>query len=357
MMNEETIEQSLNRRSFLKAAAATTLAATAVGSGAAFLFEKGQQNSLALPSSPAPLPQPLQVAAAAGEDASELLRRLAAAQAENIRLQAQLSTTQQQLASAQGTGRGDSAATEAVQIQLDQANGQVNVLSGQVAALSGLVALYEQLEQIDLAAVVNGGLDSVGSVLDNLLEQLPSVEEGLAAGREAVQEFEAQMPLLDNGRRWLAYHLVRISAFYEAVDNTLQEAVEAAGNFLELLEKWFQDLLKWLPFGIGRKASQTMAAMSDLVGETPATISGLKTNLVQPLDIWFADNDGEIPLQRRLIKPVRDQALGRAAQAISQVPAVDASYRASLVGPVTLAAEQRQAIRQLIANYRQQHRL
>jgi hypothetical protein len=356
-MSEETFEQSLDRRSFLKAAAAATLAATAVGSGAAFLFERGQQNSLVVPPAPAPLPAPIQMAAAAGEDASVLLQRLAAAQAENIRLQAQLGTTQQQLTAAQGIGQGDSPATEAVQMQLDQANGQVNVLGGQVAALSGLVALYEQLEQIDLAAVVEGGLDSVGGVLDNLLGQLPSVEEGLAAGRDAVQIFEAEMPLLDSGRLWLANHLDRISSFYEAVDSTLQNAVEAAGNFLETLQKWFQDVLKWLPFGIGRKASEIMAALSDLVGETPATISGLKTNVVQPLDIWFASGDGEAPLQRRLIKPVREQALGQAAQAIGQIPAVDAAYRESLVGPARLAAEQQQAIRQLIAEYRQQHQI
>lgn len=355
-MSEETIKQNLDRRGFLKAAAATAVAATAVGSGAALLFEKGQQNALVI--QPPPLSEPIQVAAAAGEDMSDLLRRLAATQAENIRLQAQLSTTQQQLASAQGTVGGESsAATEAVQLQLDEANGQVNVLSGQVAALSGLVTLYEQLEQIDLAAVVDSGLDSVGLVLDNLLEQIPSVEEGLAAGRDAVEEFEAQIPLLDNGRRWLAFHVERISTFYEAVENTLKDAVEAAGTFLDMLEKWFADLLKWLPFGIGRKASQTMTAMSDLVGETPATISGLKTNLVQPLNIWFDDSDGEIPLQRRLIKPVREQALGRAAQAVGQVSAVNTTYQETLVGPAKEAAERHKAIRQIIADYRQQNQV
>ncbi len=100
-----------------------------------------------------------------------------------------------------------------------------------------------------------------------------------------------------------------------------------------------------------------MNAMTNLLGETPNTISGVRTNVVQPLNTWFALEGNETFLQRRLIKPVRDEALNRAATAISQTHSVRDVYQTQFPQPVQSNVEQRNAIRQLIVTYRQEHQI
>jgi hypothetical protein len=124
-----------------------------------------------------------------------------------------------------------------------------------------------------------------------------------------------------------------------------------------MLNDWFQDVLKWLPFGIGNKAATIMGAMTNLLGETPNTISGVYTNVVQPLNAWFELEGDETYLQRRLIKPVREEAFNRTAMAMSQTHAVQNVYQTQLVQPVQTNVAQRESIRALITAYRQEHQV
>ncbi|MCI0397678.1 MAG: hypothetical protein L0332_13505 [Chloroflexi bacterium] len=360
-MADEMIDQGITRRGFLKSVAATAAAATVAGTGAALLLEKvQQQGSVVIPPAPASLPavQSIQPAVNPGQQASDLLARLAAAQAENMQLKAQLDATQRQLAAVQPAGGSqNNPVADALQLQLDEANAEVGSLSNQIGVFSGLVALYEQLDGVDLAAVVGGGLASVGGVLGGLLDSVPSLTEGIQGGQQALNEFEAEIPLVDNGRRWLGEQLARVSVTYGAVEEALQNAVESIGSFLEMLAQWFQDVLKWLPFGIGDKAARVMDAMTNLLAETPNTISGLQINLVQPLDAWLAKEGDETQLHRRLIKPIREQALARATETIGHVQTVQSTYQAQLVTPAETTISEQQRIRELIAQYRQQNQV
>jgi hypothetical protein len=65
----------------------------------------------------------------------------------------------------------------------------------------------------------------------------------------------------------------------------------------------------------------------------------------------------ETHLQRRLIKPVRDVALSRAATAMSQTLSFKVVYQTLLVQPVPANLEQRNAIRLLIVAYRLEHQV
>jgi hypothetical protein len=347
----------MDRRGFLKAAALTAVAATAAGTGAALLIDLDNTPTITSVQAPS-LPGTTQTTVQTGQDVTDLMARLTAAQAENVRLQSELGAVQRQLTAGQNTaGSENNPIGEAYQLQLEEANGQIGQLSGQVGVLSGLVALYEQLEGVDLETVAANGIATVTGVLDDLFANIPSVEEGLLAGQQALAEFEAQVPLVDNGRRWLAAQIELVNGYYTAVEEALSEAVEAVGSFLQMLNQWFQDVLKWLPFGIGDKAARIMNAMTSLLGETPNTISGVRTNVVQPLDAWFQLEGEETKLQRKLIKPVRDEALNRAATAVSKTHTVKDVYQTQLAQPVQVNLDQRNAIRQLIANYRQQHQI
>jgi hypothetical protein len=350
-MAYDSIETTVNRRRFLKAAAATALAATAAGSGAALLMEKKNQAPTFVP--PPSLPEPVNLASEVSENASELFSRLAQAQAENVRLQAELAITKNQLEAARGLESSENkAVVDAFETQLNEANTQVETLSGQVSVLTGLVTLYEQLDDIDLGNVIEEGLDSVDTVLDGLFEKIPSATEGLQIGQQALTEFEEQIPLIEEGRKWLASQMDRLGVFYGMVELALEEAVDGASTFLNMLSEWFQNVLKWLPFGIGKPAAAVMEAMTELLGEIPGTLGGLNDNVVQPLDIWFEKDGEETQLHRRLIKPVREKALSQAEETINEANSLQSVFETQLREPTKLAAKHQQALREQIDAYR-----
>ncbi len=355
-MPNQQVEQALDRRGFLRAAAATAVAATAVGAGAALILEPGLPQSAAV--LPSPVIEPIKLTSNPVDDLPAILSRLAAAQADNVRLQAQLGVAMQQLEAARSAPAiVDSSESEALKLQLEDANSQVGILSGKVSVLGGLLTLYEQLDAVDLAGVVGGGMTSVGGVLGNLMEDIPSVNEGLAAGQQALADFEGEIPLVEEGRRWMDEQIHKISAAHLAIEVGLRNALHTTGTFLQLISEWFQNILKWLPFGIGDTAAGIVESISTLLADLPETLSGFQIHVAQPLDLWLEKEGDQPRLQRRLVKPLRDEALSRASEAISKTQTLDSTYQANLVQPFDAATSQQQAVRNVIIQYRQEHQI
>jgi hypothetical protein len=280
----------------------------------------------------------------------QLLSNLAGSQAENMRLQAELDALRREYESATATLQEQQTAGDALRLELDNANGQIGVLGG-------LVALYEQLDGLDVGELLSQGLGSVSTRFSELFEQTPLLADGIQSGELALADVEAHLPLLENGRQWLDAQVNKVEGFYGEVEAVLRDAVEAVGSFLEMLEKWFDSLKRWLPFGIGEKAVGVMSALTALIAETPNTVSGLNTNIAQPLDAWLAREEDSPALQRRLIKPLREQVLTRAADTLARTETVKSTYQTEVVEPVQVALENRRAIHDAIAAYRQQHQV
>jgi hypothetical protein len=278
------------------------------------------------------------------------LAQLAASQAENMQLRAQLDQALRDLEAAragEGNARG---AHDALSLELDGARTQLGVLGG-------LVALYQQLDEADLGGVVENGLGVVGEKLGELLGGVPALSIGLDGGQLALSEIEAHIPLLDNGRQWLGVQAEKMSGFYGEVESWLKQAVDRVGNFLEMLAEWFAGLRRWLPFGAGEKAAGVMDALTKLLAETPSTIAGLDTNIAQPLDVWLQRIDGEPALQRRLVRPLRDEVIGRARTTADQATQVGALFEQQLAAPSRAALSNRATLRQAIADYRAQNQI
>jgi hypothetical protein len=355
-MPSDSVSQPVNRRGFLKAAASTAVVAAAAGAGAAVLLDgdKAAVTTIAPPVKPEAIVSPATVA----DEASDLFARLVKAQAENVRLQAELAASQRQLESARSALLDeDVVAAEAWQRQLEEANAEAFSLGEQVNVLGGLVGLYEQLEEIDLAAVTAGGIATVGGALAVLTQQAPLVSEGLQAGQVALSEFEEQLPAVEDARGWLIEQTEVLGRAYGTVELALQEAVDAAGNLLQMFGEWFAGVRKWLPFGIGERAARLVSALTELLAETPVTIAGVRDNVVRPLDVWLEQKDGQTRLHRRLIKPVREQALDQAAIAVDQVQTLQTAYQVELAEPVEATANRQRLVRDLISQYRQEHQV
>jgi len=353
MVSEQTeTEELVSRRDFLKGLTAAGVVAVTAGAGAAWLVEQTKSpatiSSLAPTTAVANLPP---VSATAGHSAStDLMARLAATQAENVRLQAELDAANRRLAAMEQV-RGDNTAVVTLQNQLKEANAEISILAG-------LVALYQQLDQLDLGALLSNGFGRVGQLLGRLSSRLPGVGTGLSVGQQAVTDFEQQATVLDNGRQWLSHQLAKLGRYYEAVEQVLQTVADTAGSFLQMLNDWFQKLLRWLPFGLGNQSAEVMERLTTLVTEVPHTINGLRVNVLQPLNLWLAVNEqNETPLQAQLIKPLRQQTFEPVQAVLTETETALTSYQTELVEPVQTILAQRQAVRERIQVYREQYQI
>ncbi len=339
-------DQQVNRRSFLKGAAVTALAATAVGAGAAKLNQQSQTTAIEVV--PQSVPPVNTAVSNLVENPADALAQLAAAQAENMQLQAALTAAQQRIEAMQQANTSTTSQTEALTIQLDDANNQIGLLAG-------LIALYEQLDEVDLSVVLQNGMSAVSTTITDLIDDLPSLEEGLQVGETALNEFEAQIPLLQNGRSWLTDQSDKLELYFTVIEKLLEKTVERIGPFFDMLHDWFEEVKKWLPFGLGEKAAEVMQSITALLIETPQTISGLRINVKEPLDTWLADTTDEIPLQRNLLKPIRSEVLSKAGTATNKAKQIETIYYAQLVEPAETAVNRHHTLRELITNYRTQH--
>ena len=357
----------VSRRGFIKVATVTAVAAAATGGGAALLRRGVGPVVISTDTLPAasvagmttlpgavvdvvPTLAPVVPAISQAGGADAVLAQLAASQAENMQLRAQLDQALRDLETARAGEMNARGAHDNLSLELDGARTQLGVLGG-------LVALYEQLDGADLGGVVENGLGVVGQKIGELLGGVPALALGLDGGQLALSEIEAHIPLLDNGRQWLGVQAEKMRGFYGDVETWLQQAVDRVGNFLELLAEWFAGLRRWLPFGAGEKAAGVMSALTALLAETPGTIAGLDTNIAQPLDVWLQRIDGEPALTRRLVRPLRDEVIGRARTTADQANQVGALFEEQLAGPSRAAIGNRAALRQAIADYRAQNQI
>lgn len=347
-MYEELIDQGreegqgVSRRQFLKVAGLTAVAATATGAGAAVIAQR-----TAVPAPVLTVPEPVVLPdLSVNQSVPELLAQLATAESEIRRLRTSLDATQTQLAAYDEAG-----------VENGRLHTELDLANARVATLVGLLALYEQLDEVDMSSVWQDGLTAVSNSLADLIADTPWLSEGIAAGRQALLDVEAHIPLLQNGRYWLIAQRDKLRGYYEGVKTLLETAVSAAGSFLEMLNSWFQDILKWLPFGLGERASEIMQSLADLLGEVPHTISGLDTNIAQPLAAWLDSDSTETPLQQNLINPLRADVLDKAEQIVSKTKVVEGVYQEGLVQRVETAVASRNLIRTLIADYREQNQI
>ncbi|MEJ2626312.1 MAG: hypothetical protein P8Z80_17860 [Pseudolabrys sp.] len=340
-MSDEQAEERVNRRKFLKVAAVTAVAATATGAGATLL--NSQKSTL-------PPSQTFTAAIQKNGPTEDLIAQLAELQAENARLQADLELANYRLNAQETAVTETDTAVQTMAGELDAANQQIGVWAG-------LVALYEQLDDADVTALLEESLDAVSTAISDAVNELPGLSEGVALGRQVLAELDDQIPLLANGRSWLETQTDKMQRYYTAVEALLETAVEQAGPFLQMFNEWVQKILKWLPFNLGERTSTIMDALTTLLLETPQTLTGLYTNVTEPLAAWVGSPDAEAPLRQKLINPMREQMLTPADTVVAKTAQVKTVYEENMVRSVETAVGARQQIRNLIQSYRQQHQI
>ena len=344
--------EKVNRRQFVTAVVAATAGSIATGTVLG-VYNRNQVNQ-AISSIPEPVATTdfSPVIDAAETAQQELMAQLTAAQAENLRLQTELDGTLRRLEIAeQAVG---STSDEATLLRTELAS-----MQEQQGVLAGLLALYEQLDNVDLGEIVSGGLTRVSTLFGGLMDELPAWSGGLIDSEGALAQFEEQLPTLDAGREWLAERLAALSGIHLRVEQMLQTALDKFGPVLELLQEWFDDVLSWLPFGMGSKAQNVMIALTELMTETPETIQSVQARVSLPLDGWLKPVAGQNKpaIQTQLFEPVREKAIRSGEKGIGMVKDVQGAYQSDLVGRVATRMADRRIVQDLISRYRDEHQL
>lgn len=352
-----------SRRQFILGATLTT---AAVATGGAVGLIRRQEVSDAIDAMPQvqsnvipatqPTATPLSVQVAppqpiAQGDNSQLALDLAQAQMENSRLQSELTAAQQHIAQLEANLGLQEGESTTLRMELDGANTQIGVLGG-------LVALYEQLDNGDVGDFISNGMQEMAANIGEVVDDIPTVQETLSAGRQLLLNLESEVPLIDGARLWLLGHVTRVGIAYAMVNQMLLNIVDSASDVLGMMSEWTDKLLNWLPFGLGERTSNVIAALSDLLDVTPETTTGLVTNVADPLEMWLGSADEEAtPLVDNVIAPLKGGVLGSAENHLTRTATLRQSYQSKVRDPFNVAIDNRNRIRASIDAYKVQHSL
>ncbi len=283
--------------------------------------------------------------------ATQLATDLAASQLENSRLQSELAAAQQRIAdleSALGMREGE---TSNLRMELDGATTQLGILGG-------LVALYQQLDNGDVGDYVSNGMQEMASNIGEIVDDIPTVQETLSAGRQLLLDFESEVPLIDGARLWLLGHVSQVSVAYSRARQMLLNVSEGASDVLSMMADWTEKLLKWLPFGLGENTTNLIDALANLLDVTPETTDGLVSNVANPLEMWLGGvNETATPLVDNVIVPLKNGVLESAESHLTRTATLRQNYQLKLRDPFNVAIDNRNRIRASIEAYKVQHSL
>ncbi len=292
----------------------------------------------------------------------------------NVSNPAELTQAQDQVAKLTAENSELKSVNEALQKQLDalqstqiDQTSQVTDLETRLASVSqertaalGLVALYEQLESVDIAGTFKAGFNSVGEAWDDFIDDVPDASTRLEQAKSIVSDFDAQIPTFQTARNWLAIRIDLLRRENNYLQNILSNISEKAGSVLEMLGSWFDEIRSWLPSRFLETANTVIDALLGMVSGVPVTIEGTQSNVLAALDDWFADdNDNERTpiIRKRLFNPLTQETLPQAVSLLQKTRIAKQKYEANLVTQVNQTMQKREALENLIVEFRERNNL
>jgi multidrug efflux pump subunit AcrA (membrane-fusion protein) len=344
-------ERSERRRLLLKAMG---LGAAGLAAGGLAAWTKGE----------------LDTAAAAGLTLADTQRQLettntakAALALSYSTLQTQANDWQTQLtaASAQNAqlaGAVNAAQQEASDLKAKLAAAQtaLDAVNKRLARSQDLIGLYNQLDGVGLDGVVATGLGVVSGALAGVAGPAALLRDGVDAAHGLLTNFEQVLPHFNSAMAWLGEQVVKTKVALWAVESAAQQAANSTLSGVTAVFGGFVSfVLDHLPFNIGANVRQTLSEVQTLLtGVT--TLSDQAADQVL-LKISRYVDDGPQGWQQALVTPLRTNTLAPAGQVLAAVSGASDAFHSSLNQPTQAALQQRQALRDQIANFRSTHGL
>lgn len=324
----ESEQVDSGRRQLLIRLAVGGAAALALGGSAALLLSnnKGGDQRVVI------LPNGAQVSGDGTLDVAELVKQI-------DKLQTDLTTV--------------TADRDSLKTQLQTCNDELTKLRPQSQSTQALLTLWEQLDAIGIDDLLTGALSTAVAAFTGVLAVADALDTGISDVQTAIDNFIKALPGPKAGLQWLQSQIQALSTNLQTLSSQVQQAVEPAQPYAQMITNFVSWVLERLPFGVGDKAKAGLDTMNLLVGGLPAIVDGVNQQVMNPLIVWFGE-DQVRNIYGVLLDPVAKKLMDPARAVQSKVASFKDAFQNKLVTPAQSALDQRAAIRKQIADIRAQ---
>jgi archaellum component FlaC len=217
--------------------------------------------------------------------------------------------------------------------------------------LRGLLALYENLEQVGIDALLSTGLAAVSLSLEGLEIAIGALESGVDLVEDGVIFFESSFSAVRRGLTAVESLVLTLESRVRQLQDVMSEIQEKVSPLSDAVGSFFSSLVERIP-GVGPAIVDALDRISELVGSLPDSIGQIRTRLLEPLrEDWFTD-DEDNGLKGRLLNPLQESLLEPLKTLLDELQDSIDNLQQQLVGPVEEALTERKAIKQQIADYK-----
>ncbi len=222
--------------------------------------------------------------------------------------------------------------------------------------LRGLLALYENLEQVGIDALLSTGIAALTISLEGLELGISGLQSGVRLVDRGVSAFENAFPTIRSGLSLVENLVTSVENRVTQVQELMSEVQEVVSPLTDALGSFFSSLVERIP-GVGPTIVDALDRISELVGSLPQIISQIRRGLLEPLrEHWFTD-DEEAGLKGRLLNPLQENLLEPLEDFLGDVADAIDEWQKELINPVEEALTQREVIRQQIVGYKEREEI
>jgi hypothetical protein len=254
------------------------------------------------------------------------------------------------------------AAQEAADAELEAAQEAADVELGElaesaaeeVAKLLGLIDLYEELDKIGLDGIVAKGLAALALPLEAVEAGARALKSGLEWAEEALQSLADAVPTALESLVWLETQVSALANAIENLEEGMARALDRATDnaVAEAVKAFTAKVLDALPFGLGNRFRQALAALVLLVTSVDDLVESINTKLLEPLrQDWFSDEEDE-GVSGSFLDPLVVKILDPLEGHLDNLATLADTVQNELTAPTKQAMAKRAKLRAEIARYK-----
>jgi hypothetical protein len=225
----------------------------------------------------------------------------------------------------------------------------------ELTKLRALVALYEQLEKVGLDAVLQTGMNVIRGALDTIKGGVNLLRSGLTTAETALRNFQTMLDGLQSVAYTAEQVLNDLAQKFHAAEGLVIAVLGTALPLADSIAGFFNALLDKIPFGVGDNIRSAAKALTDLVRAIPTTIDTLTNQLLKTLRDNFFPASGSPAVKSSLVDPITNNVLEPLKKLLDDTDTLVSRWETDFTQPVSSALDERNKIRQQIAQYKQQN--
>jgi hypothetical protein len=222
----------------------------------------------------------------------------------------------------------------------------------EVSRLQTILSLYEMMDRVGLDRLITTALAALGFSIAGLRLGAMAVRGAVEFIGGIIDRFEAAVPQILAGIDAAEGFLQAIDRHLGELERLIGEVMQEAAPLTQAVDRFVQELLGYLPFGMGDRIRRTTQEMAALIGLLPAGLGILRTGLFSPMRAWFPTEDGA-DLRAQLFTPARTELLEPTRVLLDDLIQFADRWESEMAGPVEAALAQRAEVRSQIVAYQQ----